>query len=62
MRMYKIIHNLFKPKKCKWSHGFIVCPRCHALAFRKSNTPKWMRSGHCFRCGKYLSWDIEKED
>lgn len=58
MKIYKILHEFLKPKKCKWKHESVACPRCGVIAFTENETPKWMTKGHCFRCGKYLSWDI----
>ena len=57
MKMYKLFQKIFKPKKCEWLHKSIICPRCGAIAFTENDTPKWMTKGHCFRCGKHLSWD-----
>lgn len=62
MKMYRIFRKLFKPTKCKWMIGSIVCPRCGSIAFHDFDTPQWMTKGYCFRCGKYLSWDVSKED
>lgn len=61
MKLYQIMQKIRKPKKCQWTYDCIICPRCRAIAFIKSETPLWMNRGHCFRCGKYLTWAIENK-
>ena len=56
----KIITSLEKteiPIKMKVHEtGAILCERCGSIAFDGNDTPKWMTSGHCFRCGQLLRW------
>lgn len=50
------------PKKSEFNEfNSLVCPKCHAIAYVKEDTPAWMTSGYCFRCGQKLIWNNDEK-